>query len=356
MVEFSYKCLDCIFKFVFLVLSCSTLVVKLLLEVDDLLLEFFGLGGNGFLESGSLLLNGIELEILSFSVLSGEGVSELGEGFLGHDSLVSESLLRVSNGSAKGLDRGVDFLLGPFSNSIDSSIELLELITEVVVELAEELRVGRVTVWRVFRSWGNMLSVDVLFFVMRLLGKVNLEDLSLDIKTISERSSSFLEGFIEGFVVVFNLIIKRCLGVDFTLSEIFSQILADYIKFGSLNFTEGLEFLMLDEKSISESFSGLANGFSDGGGLSFKEFDEVELVVGVVDEVDLLELPGLGGIESSLFLSERVFEGGFLGIHRFNEGVVIVDKSIVECSRISVQNDEESSSLFFDRVVKGNSG
>ena len=141
-VEFSDEGLDGVLKFELFALSAATLVVELLLEVDDLLLEFFSFGGNGLFESSSLLLKGVELEVLSLGVLSGEGVSELSKGFLAHDSLISKSLLRVSDGGAKGFNGGVNLLLGPFGNSIDSSIELLELITEVVVELTEELSMG----------------------------------------------------------------------------------------------------------------------------------------------------------------------------------------------------------------------
>jgi len=92
-VEFSNEGLDGITELVLSVGIVASLVVELFLQVDDLLLEFFGLGGDGLLESGSLLLDGGELQVLGLSVLGGEGVSELGEGFLSGLSLVSESLL-----------------------------------------------------------------------------------------------------------------------------------------------------------------------------------------------------------------------------------------------------------------------
>lgn len=355
-VEFSNEGLNGVPEFVLFVLSGGTLVVELFLEVDDLLLEFLSLGGNGLFESSSLLLNGVELEVLSFSILSGEGVSKLGKGLLSHDSLISKSLLRVSDGGAKGFNGGVDLLLGPFGNSIDSSIELLELITEVVVELLKELSVGRVTVRRVVSSWGNVLCVCVLFFVVLLFGKVDAEDVSLVIEGAGELLGSFHEGVVEGFVVVLDLGVKGGLSIDFSLSEPVSQLLADCIEFGPLDFTEGLELVDFLVKGISESLSGLADGLRDSSSLSFEELDEVELVVGVVHEVDLLQFPGLCGIESSLLLSEGVFESGSLGTDRLNEGVVVVVKSILECGCISGETVLESGSLAIECGGEGLSG
>jgi hypothetical protein len=73
---------------------------------------------------------------------------------------------------------------------------------------------------------------------------------------------------------------------------------------GSFLFTEGLESLLFCSKRIGEEVSGSADCLGDGGGLGFEELDQMVFVVGVMDELDLLELPGLGGIESSLLLSE----------------------------------------------------
>jgi hypothetical protein len=81
----------------------------------------------------------------------------------------------------------------------------------------------------------------------------------------------------------------------------------------------------------------------------------MELVVGVMHEVDLLELAVLGGIESSLFLKEGVFEGGSLCMDRLNECSVIVVKGILECSRISGKTVVESNSLAIEGVGKGSS-
>jgi hypothetical protein len=84
---------------------------------------------------------------LSGRILSGELVSELGKSFLSTLSGITESLLRVSDSGSKGLNGAINFFLGPFGNSVNSGIELLELITEVVVELLKELSVSRVAVW-----------------------------------------------------------------------------------------------------------------------------------------------------------------------------------------------------------------
>ena len=192
------------------------------------------------------------------------------------------------------------------------------------------------TVWRVVGSWGNVLGVCVLLLVVLLFGKVGSEYVSLLIESTGELSGSFLKGLIEGFVVVLNDVVKCMLSINFSLSESVSQLLADCIEFGPLDLTEGLELSDFLVKGVSESLSGLAEGFGDGCGLGFEKLDEVELVVGVVHEVDLLEFPGLCGIEGSLFLGEGAFESGSLGADRLNEGVVVVVKSVLECGRISL--------------------
>ena len=212
------------------------------------------------------------------------------------------------------------------------------------------------TVWRVVSSWGNVLGVCVLLLVVLLFGKVGSEYVSLLIESTGELSGSFLKGLIEGFVVVLNDVVKCMFSINFSLSESVSQLLADCIEFGPLDFTEGLERSDFLVKGVSESLSGLAEGFGDGCSLSFEKLDEVELVVGVVHEVDLLEFPGLCGIEGGLFLGEGAFEGGSLGADRLNEGVVVVVKSVLECGRISLQAAVESSSLRFDVYVKSISG
>ena len=56
----------------------------------------------------------------------------------------------------------------------------------------------------------------------------------------------------------------------------------------------------------------MADGFGDGSRFGLKELDEVELVVGVVDEVNLLEFSGLCCIEGSLLLSKGIFESSAL--------------------------------------------
>jgi len=147
LVEFGLEGLDGFVKLSALVLvagsmAISVLVSELLLEVDDLLLEFLSPGSAGLLESSSLLAGSSELKILGLSVLGGEGVGELGKGFLSVGSAVSEGLFPGGNGGGKGLSVGIDFLLGPFGNSVDLGVELLELIAEVVMELRKELRVG----------------------------------------------------------------------------------------------------------------------------------------------------------------------------------------------------------------------
>jgi hypothetical protein len=81
----------------------------------------------------------------------------------------------------------------------------------------------------------------------------------------------------------------------------------------------------------------------------------MELVVGVVDEVDLLEFSGLGGIESSLFLSKGVVEGSSLGIEGLNECVVVVVEGIVEGSCISGKTVVEGSPLAAETGSKGSS-
>lgn len=198
-----------------------------------------------------------------------------------------------------------------------------------------------------------MLSVCVFFLIDCFLRKVDLELFSLDIKSFCELFSGFLKGFIKCFVVVFNLSIKSMLSINFSLSESVSQFLANCIKFSSLDFTEGFEFVSLDVKGISESLSSLANGFSNGGRLGFEELDEMEFIVGVMYEVDLLEFAILGGIESSLFLKERVFESCSLSIRGINERCEVVVKSVLECSRISDKTVMESSSLAVKGVGKG---
>jgi len=67
------------------------------------------------------------------------------------------------------------------------------------------------------------------------------------------------------------------------------------------------------------------------------------LVVGVVDEVDLLKFALLGGIESSLLFLEGVLEGSSLGsdcgIKRYLVGL----KSLFECSSALLKHSEESN-------------
>lgn len=124
----------------------------------------------------------------------------------------------------------------------------------------------------------------------------------------------------------------------------------------SFSLTEDLESLLLCSKGIREEFSGTADCLGDGGSLSFEELDQMELVVGVVDEVDLLEFSGLGGIESSLFLSKGVVESSSLGIERLNECVVVVVERIVEGSCISGETVVEGSPLAAETGSKGSSG
>ena len=214
-------------------------VVELFLQVDDFLLEFLGLCGNSFFETSSLILDGIKFEVLSLSVLSSKGISKLGKSLLSHESLISKSSLRVSNGSAESLYGIIDLLLGPFCNSVNSGVELLELIAEVVVELSEEGVVGRVRVWRVLSSWGNMLAVSVLSILSdNSLGKVSLEELSLLVKSASKLSSSLCEGCVESIVVNFNSSVKLSLSIDFGLSKVVSKFLAEGIEVISLSLAE----------------------------------------------------------------------------------------------------------------------
>jgi hypothetical protein len=131
--------------------------------------------------------------------------------------------------------------------------------------------------------------------------------------------------------------------------------LANLIEGISFLLTEVLESLLLLSKGIREELSSTTNCLGDGGSLSFEELDQMELVVGVVDEVDLLEFSGLGGIESSLFLSKGVVEGSSLGIEGLNECVVVVVEGIVEGSCISGKTVVEGSPLAAETGSKGSS-
>jgi hypothetical protein len=79
----------------------------------------------------------------------------------------------------------------------------------------------------------------------------------------------------------------------------------------------------------------------------------VELVVGIMDKLDLLQFPLFGGVESCLFFSERVFESGSLSIDGLIEGIIVVVECIIEGSRISDKTCVESSSLAGKSVGKG---
>ena len=92
-IKFSNEGNDGILEFVLFSCSCASNVVELFLQIDDLLLELLSLCCNSFFKTSSLFLDGIKLKILSFSVLSGKGISELSECFLSHESLVFKSLL-----------------------------------------------------------------------------------------------------------------------------------------------------------------------------------------------------------------------------------------------------------------------
>ena len=214
------------------------------------------------------------------------------------------------------------------------------------MEVTEELVLRGVTVWRVVLSWGFMLSVGVLFFVESFLLVENLLELSsLVCEAILEEGGEFIKFEVEALSVLGELGVKVGFGVNFSLSELVSQSLAGFIESGSLGLSEGGECFALLVENLGESLSCLANSFSDGSGLGFEELDEVELVVGVVHELDLLELSCLGSIESSLLLSERVFESGSLGVNRLSECVHVMVECIVEGSCISYETCMESSSL-----------
>ena len=68
------------------------------------------------------------------------------------------------------------------------------------------------TVWRVVGSWGNVLGVCVLFFVVLFFGKVDAELRSLVIEGTSKLFRSFHEGVVEGFIVMLNLFLAILLG------------------------------------------------------------------------------------------------------------------------------------------------
>jgi len=107
------------------------------------------------------------------------------------------------------------------------------------VELSEEGVVGRVRVWGVLSSWGNMLAVGVLSILSNnSLGKVSLEELSLLVKSASKLSCSFCEGCVESVVVNFNSSVKLSLSIDFGLSKVVSKFLAEFIEVISLSLAE----------------------------------------------------------------------------------------------------------------------
>jgi hypothetical protein len=150
---------------------------------------------------------------------------------------------------------------------------------------------------------------------------------------------------IEALVVGLDLLVEGAFSGNLCVSEAGAHALAGLVEGSPLSLTEGLECLLLCSEGVGESLSGLSESLSDGGGLGFEGLDQVELVVRVVDELDLLEFPGLGGIESSLLLGEGVFESGSLGIHRLNEGVVVVVEGIAEGSGVAGETVVEGSSL-----------
>ena len=174
-----------------------------------------------------------------------------------------------SGGGAAGSDPGV--------RNQPPSIELLELVTQIVVELGEEGGVGGVRVWRVVGSWGDVLSVGVL-----LLSKdhsaceVCLEGLSLLVESSGELASGLGEGSVEGFVVDLDFVIELGLSIDFSLGESVSEVRSESVEVISLHLAESFELLILDIEGFSEGASGLADGLGDGCRLGFKELDEVE--------------------------------------------------------------------------------
>ena len=199
-----------------------------------------------------------------------------------------------------------------------------------------------------------MFTVSVLSVLSNnSLGKVSLEELSLLIKSASKLSSSLCEGSVESFVINFDSSVKLSLSIDFGLSKVVSKFLAECIEVISLSLAECFELLILDIKGLGECTSGLTDGFGDSSRFGLKELDEVELVVGVVDEVDLLEFSGLCSIESSLLLSKGIFESSALVVDGLNKGVVVVLKSISESGSISLERIVEGSSLSIEGVSEG---
>ena len=203
-----------------------------------------------------------------------------------------------------------------------------------------------VTVRGVVWSWGNVLSISVLLFDnVVLFHQVALENSSLLVKSLGKCLCQILQFVIEGFVQFVDTMIKCSFGIDFCLGKSFSQSLAGLIEKSSLVFTEVGKCVLLSLKSLTEVVSGLSNCFGDSSSFGFKEFNQVELVVRVVDVLDLLEFSLLCGIKCTLFLNKCVFEGGSLGSDGLDESIIVVIESVVECSCISNETVMEGSSL-----------